>query len=171
MRSAFFSLTWSSILSHLPLIFPNNACFYLIFFWQYNDIIIKQEVCSNDWINTLTPPSDKLEGICDTLNLTVLIKLETCYTNDHKSVIYFSRANRYLFKETLLQNLDSVILGIKFYEIFCFPSWTKKKFFFRNYKKFNEIKFLNNLKKNQNSLLRLPIWMTTIDILGIHFPK
>ena len=30
---------------------------------------------------------DKLEELCDTLNLTNLIKSETCYTNDHKLTI------------------------------------------------------------------------------------
>ena len=30
---------------------------------------------------------DKLEELCDTFNLTNLIKSETCYTNNHKSTI------------------------------------------------------------------------------------
>ena len=30
---------------------------------------------------------DKLEELCDTFNLTNLIKSETCYTNNHKLTI------------------------------------------------------------------------------------
>ena len=37
---------------------------------------------------------DKLDVFCDTLNLTNLVKRDTCYTNNHKSKIgYFQQTN------------------------------------------------------------------------------
>ena len=98
-------------------------------------------------INALTPPGDKLEGVCDTLNLTNLIKLETCYTNDHKSVIYFSRANS-IFSRKLCHRIWIQRLQVSsFMRSFVSHLKPKKKNFFRNCKKFNETKLLNNLKK------------------------
>ena len=69
----------------------------LIVIGDFN-IDITKEVCSEFY---------RLEELCDTFNLTNLIKSETCYTNNRKLAIdLFSRANHYLFKEPLQLKLD-----------------------------------------------------------------
>ena len=40
---------------------------------------------------------DKLEDLCDTFNLTNLIKSETCYINNHKSTNNLFFTNKPLF--------------------------------------------------------------------------
>ena len=84
----------------------------------------------------------KLEEFCDVFNLTNLIKSDTCYKNNHKSTIDLRFTNKPLpfqgisTTETGLSDCHKLILT--FMRSFCFPSQTKKNFFFRNYKKFDE---------------------------------
>ena len=49
---------------------------------------------------------DKLSEMCDSFNLTNLIKSETCYTKNHKSLIYFfSQINLCLYKKLMSRKL------------------------------------------------------------------
>ena len=92
---------------------------------------------------------DKLEELCDTFNLTNLIKSETCYTNNHKSTIDLFFPNKPLSfqgtstTETGLSDCHKLISSF----MRSFVSRLKPKIiFFRHYKKFDETKFLSDLK-------------------------
>ena len=97
---------------------------------------------------------DKLEELCNTFNLTNLIKSETCYTNNHKSTIDLFFTNKPLSfqgtstTETGLSNCHKLISTF----MRSFVSRLKPKIiFFRNYKKFDETKFLSDLKNTNFS--------------------
>ena len=59
---------------------------------------------------------DKLSEMCDSFNLTNLIKSETCYTKNDKSLIdfFFSRINLCLFKKLMSRKLVLVIISNSF---------------------------------------------------------
>ena len=97
---------------------------------------------------------DKLEELCDTFNLTNLIKSETCYTNNHKSTIGLFFTNKPLpfqgtsTTETGLSDCHKLISTF----MRSFVSRLKPKIiFFRNYKKFDETKFLSYLENTNFS--------------------
>ena len=97
---------------------------------------------------------DKLEELCDTFNLTNLIKSETCYTNNHKSTIdLFFTSKPLSFQgtsstETGLSDCHKLISSF----MKSFVSRLKPKMiFFRNYKKFDETKFLSDLRNTNFS--------------------
>ena len=83
-------------------------------------------------------------------NLTNLIKSETCFTKNHKSLIDLSLTNTCLsFKkthvsETGLSNCHKLITTFFSTNFACL---IPKVLSFRNYKNFNESKFLNNLNE------------------------
>ena len=96
---------------------------------------------------------DKLE-LCDTFNLTNLIKSETCYTNNHKSTTDLFFTNKPLSfqgtstTETGLSDCHKLISTF----MRSFVSRLKPKIiFFRNYKKFDETEFLSYLKNTNFS--------------------
>ena len=97
---------------------------------------------------------DKLEELCDTFNLTSLIKSETCSINNYKSTIDVFLTNKRLFfqgtstTETGLSNCHKLISTF----MRSFVSRLKPKIiFFRNYKKFGETNFLAELKNTNFS--------------------
>ena len=97
---------------------------------------------------------DKLEELCDTFNLTNLIKSETCCTNNHKSTIDLFFTNKPLSfqgtssTETGLSDCHKLISSF----MKSFVSRLKPKIiFFRNYKKFDETKFLSDLRNTNFS--------------------
>ena len=97
---------------------------------------------------------DKLEELCDTFNLTNLIKSETCYINNHKSTIDLFFTN----KPLSFQGTSTTETGLSDYHklistfMRSFVSRLKPKIiFFRNYKKFDETKFLADLKNTNFS--------------------
>ena len=97
---------------------------------------------------------DKLEELCDTLYLTNLIKSETCYINNHKLTIDLFFTNKPLSfqgtsaTETRLSNCHKLLSTF----MRSFVSRLKPKIiFFRNYKKFDETKFLADLKNTNFS--------------------
>ena len=111
----------------------------LIIMGDFN-IDITEEDCSR---------FDKLEELRDTFNLTDLIKSETCYINNHKSTIDLFFTNKPLSfqgnstTETGLSDCHKLITTI----MRPFVSRLKPKIiFFRNYKRFDETKFLADLK-------------------------
>ena len=67
-----------------------NKCDNLIVMVDF-DIYITKENCSG---------FDKLEELRDTFNLTNLIKLETCYTSNHKLTTDLFLTNKSLFEGT-----------------------------------------------------------------------
>ena len=97
---------------------------------------------------------DRLEELCDSFNLTNLIKSEIWFTNNHKSTIDLFFKNKPLsFQETSTTEIglsDCHKLTSTFMR--SFVSRLKPKIiFFRNYKKFDETKFLSDLKNTNFS--------------------
>ena len=93
---------------------------------------------------------DKLDEFCDLFNLTNLIKSKTCFTKNHKSLIDLFLANAPLsfqnthISETVLSDYHKLIT------IFFKTNFSRlrpKVLRYRNYKNFDESKFLNDLNK------------------------
>ena len=97
---------------------------------------------------------DRLEELCDTCNLTNLIKSETYYTNNYKLTIDLFFTN----KPLSFQGISTTETGLsdchKLTSTFMrsFVSHLKPKIiFFRNCKKFDETKFLSDLNNTNFS--------------------
>ena len=93
---------------------------------------------------------DKLNEFCDLFNLTNLIKSETCFTKNHKSLIDLFLTNTPLsfqkthVSETGLSDYHKLITT--FFKT-NFSRLRPKVLSYRNYKNFIESKFLNDLNK------------------------
>ena len=93
---------------------------------------------------------NKLDEFCDLLNLTKLIKSETCFTKNHKSLIDFILTNitmsfqRTHVSETGLSDYHKLITTFLKANFSC-PKL--KVLSYRNCKNFYESKFLNDLNK------------------------
>ena len=100
------------------------------------------------------PGFNKLEELRDVFNLSNLIKSETCYINNHKSTIDLFFTDKPLSfqgtsrTETGLSDCHKLVSTFMKY----FVSRLKPKtIFFRNYKRFDETKFLDDLKNTNFS--------------------
>ena len=91
---------------------------------------------------------DKLSEMYDTFNLTILIKSETCYTKNHKSLIdLFFTSKPLSFQKTHVtetglsdyHKLISTFLKSRFWKA------RPKVIKYRNYKNFDKNKFFNDL--------------------------
>ena len=82
---------------------------------------------------------DKLDVFCDTLNLTNLIKSETCYTNNHKSTIDLFLTNK--------PRSFQITTFIKSH----FSRLKPKIIHYRNFKRFDEQKFIADVKNTDFS--------------------
>ena len=93
---------------------------------------------------------DKLDEFCDLFNLTILIKSETCFTKNHKSLIDLFLINTTLsfqkthVSETSLSDYHKLITT--FFKT-NFSRLRPKVLSYRSYKNFIESKFLNDLNK------------------------
>ena len=92
---------------------------------------------------------DKLDVFCITLNLTNLVKSDTCFTNNHKSTIDLFLTNKprsFQFTsvtETGLRDYHRLITTfMKSY----FSRLKPKIIHYRNFKRFDEQKFIDNVK-------------------------
>ena len=92
---------------------------------------------------------DKLDVFCDTLNLTNLVKSHTCYTNNHKSTIDLFLTNKprsfqlTSVTETGLSDCHRLITTfIKSH----FSRLKPKIIHYRNFKRFDEQKFIADVK-------------------------
>ena len=91
---------------------------------------------------------DKLDEFCDLLNLISLIKSETYFTKNHKSFIDLLLTNTFLsfqkphVSQTGLSDYHKLITS--FFKI-NFSRLRPKVLSYRNYKNFDESKFLNDL--------------------------
>ena len=93
---------------------------------------------------------NKLDQFCDLFNLTNLIKTETCFTKSHKSLI-----DLFLTKKPLsFQKTHVTETGLSDYHKLIstffkshFTRLRPKVITYRNYKKFDENVFLNDLQK------------------------
>ena len=98
---------------------------------------------------------DKLEEVCDPFNLTNLIRKETCLTRDHKSTIDLILTN----KPKSFQNTCITETGLsdfhKLISTFFKTQITRLKpkiVFYRNYKHFEDSRFLEDLNSTDFSL-------------------
>ena len=98
---------------------------------------------------------DKLEEFCDLFNLTNLMKNETCFTRDHKSTIDLILTN----KPKSFQNTCITETGLsdfhKLISTFFKTQITRLKpkiVFYRNYKHFEDSRFLEDLNSTDFSL-------------------
>ena len=93
---------------------------------------------------------NKLDEFCDLFNLTNLIKTETCFTKSHNSLINLFLTNKPLsfqkkhVTETGLSDYHKLIST--FFKSH-FTRLRPKVITYRNYKKFDENVFLNDLQK------------------------
>ena len=92
---------------------------------------------------------EKLDTFCNTLNLTNLVKSYTCFTNNHKSTIDLFLTNKprsFQFTsvtETGLSNYHRLITTfMKSY----FSRLKPKIIHYRNFKRFDEQKFIDDVK-------------------------
>ena len=92
---------------------------------------------------------DKLDVFCDTLNLTYLVKSETCYTNNHKSTIDLFLTN----KPRSFQFTSVTDTGLRDYHRLIttfinshFSRLKPKIIHYRNFKRFDEQKFIADVK-------------------------
>ena len=94
---------------------------------------------------------NKLLEFCDAFNLTSIVKEPTCYKNPlhptHIDVILTNRSKNF-------QNTTTIETGLSDYHkmvITCLKSHLAKLIYYRNYKKFDETRFRNNVSCELNS--------------------
>ena len=127
---------------------------------------------------------DKLDEFCDLFNLTNLIKLETCFTKNHKSpLIDLFLTNTLLFfqkthvSETgLINGLISNKLITTFFKT-NFSRQRPKVLSYRNYKNFIESKCLNDLNEtiisfdNENPNQKYNVLSNRfLEVVNVHAP-
>ena len=120
---------------------------------KFDNLIIMDDfnldITKEDWSGF-----DKLEELCDSFNFTKLIKSKTCYTNKYKSAIDLLFTKKPLsfqgtsITETGLSDCDKLISLFMRSFVSCLKP---KIIFFRNCKKFDETKFLAELKNTHFS--------------------
>ena len=94
--------------------------------------------------------SNNLSDFCDLFHLTNIVKSDTCFTKTHTSLIDLiltnkpSSFNKTLVTETGLSDYHKMITT--FFKLH-FSRLRPKVITYRNYKKFHEEKFLNDLKE------------------------
>ena len=92
---------------------------------------------------------DKLDVFCDTLNLTNLVKSETCYTNNHKSAIDLFLTNRprsFQFTSVTETGLSDYHRLITTFMKSHFSRLKSKIIYYCNFKRFDEQKFIAHVK-------------------------
>ena len=92
---------------------------------------------------------DKLDVFCDTLNLTNLVKSETCYTNNHKSTIDLFLTNKprsFQFTSVTETGLSDYHRLIATFIKSHFSRLEPKIIHYRNFKRFDEQKFIADVK-------------------------
>ena len=93
---------------------------------------------------------DKLEEFCDTFNLTNLVKLETCFMNNHKSTADLILTNKPRSLQITNVTETSVSDCHKLITTFMKSHISRLKpqnVHYRNYKNLNEEKFLSDVKE------------------------
>ena len=122
----------------------------------------------------------KLDEFCDLFNLTNLIKSETCFTKNHKSLIDLFLTNTPLpFQKTYVSETglsDYHKLITTFFKT-NFSRLRPEVLSYRNYKNFNESKFLNDLNKtiitfdNENPNQNYNVFSNRfLEVVNVHAP-
>ena len=92
---------------------------------------------------------DKLDVFCDTLSLTNLLKSDTCYTNNHKSTIDLFLTNKprsFQFTSVTETGLSDYHRLITTFMKSYFSRLKPKIIHYRNFKRFDEQKFIDDIK-------------------------
>ena len=90
---------------------------------------------------------DKSDVFCDTVNLTNLVKSNTCYTNNHKSTIDLFLTNKpRSFQFTGETGLSDYHRPITTFMKSYFSRLKPKVIHYRNFKRFDEQKFIDDIK-------------------------
>ena len=107
--------------------------------------------CNNIYIKKENSTGcDKLEEFCDTFNLTNLVKLETCFMNNHKSTADLILTNKPRSLQITNVTETSVSDCHKLITTFMKSHISRLKpqnVHYRNYKNLNEEKFLSDVKE------------------------
>ena len=115
---------------------------------NYENIIVMGDF--NIDIKCKSVGSNNLSDFCDLFHLTNIVKSDTCFTKTHTSLIDLiltnkpSSFNKTLVSETGLSDYHKMITT--FFKLH-FSRLRPKVITYRNYKKFHEEKFLNDLKE------------------------
>ena len=149
---------------------PVNNYSNIIFMGDFN-ITIKKK-------NSIT--YKKLDDICDTFNLTNLVKSKTCFVNKHKSSIDLILVNNLRsfqitnVTETGVSDCQKLITTFMKYSI---SRLRQKNIHYRSYKNFNEEKFLSVVEevdfsfKTSNSEENYSVLRNVFsNIVNIHAP-
>ena len=104
---------------------------------EYENLLIMGDF--NIGMKSKSSGYDKLDEFCELFNHRNLIKSETCFTKNYKSLID-------LFLTNTPTGLSDYHKPIKTFKIH-FSRLRPKVLSYRNYKNFNESKFLNDLSK------------------------
>ena len=92
---------------------------------------------------------DKLDVFCNTLNLTNLVKSDTCFTNNHKSTIDLFLTNKprsFQFTSVTETGLSDYHRLITTFMKSYFSRLKPKIIHYRNFKRFDEQKFIDDVK-------------------------
>ena len=125
----------------------NQAC------ENYDNFIVMGDF--NIDIRETSPESHKLDEFCSLFSLTNIIKSDTCFTKFHSSTIDLFLTN----KPNLFKKTNAIETGLSdhhklictFFKS-CFGRFQPKIVYYRNYQKFNEADFLNDVKNSGFSL-------------------
>ena len=106
-------------------------------------------------IRQTSPESHKLDEFCSLFSLTNIIKSDTCFPKFHSSTIDLFLTN----KPNFFQKTNAIETGFRdhhklicnFFKS-CYDRLKPKIVYYRNYKKFNEANFLNDVKNCDFSL-------------------
>ena len=93
---------------------------------------------------------NKLDQFCNFFNLTILMKTETCFTRPHKSLIDLLLTNKPLSLQKMHATETSLSGYHKLISTFFKSHFTRQRpkvITYKNYKKFDEDVFLNDLQK------------------------
>ena len=114
----------------------------------YDNIIVMGDF--NIDINKNQPIGhDKLDVFCNTLNLTNLVKSDTCFTNNHKSTIDLFLTNKprsFQFTSLTETGLNDYHRIITTFMKSFFSRLKPKIIHYRNFKRFDEQKFIDDVK-------------------------
>ena len=97
---------------------------------------------------------DELDVFCNTLNLTNLVKSDTCFTNNHKSAIDLFLTNKprsFQFTSVTETGLSDYHRLITTFMKSYFSRLKPKIIHYRNFKRFDEQKFIDDVKNTDFS--------------------
>ena len=119
---------------------------------NYDNFIVMRDIDID--IRQTSSESHKLDEFCSLFSLKNIIKSDTCFTKLHSSTIDLLLTNKPNFKKTnaIETGLSDHQKLICTFSKSCFERLKPKIVYYRNYKKFNEANFVNDVKNCDFSL-------------------